>query len=163
MAAGTPEVRVALQLAIHFNHQHTSPAWEIRDKVRIIESHLRWCVIIHSTSRLVPISLSQLTEGGEGEARRCPLYILILLISLQIWPKQILTITLMATSAMGFGLWPQYWDIYLVRYPDIEVFSSSVTQIFRCVCRSCSTSGLPLRWVILQVHGLASFGRTRSD
>jgi len=79
--------------------------------VRIIESYLMLCVIIHSTSRLVPISLSQLTAEGEGEARRSPLYILILPISLQIWPEQILTITLTATSAQGLNLLLQYLDI----------------------------------------------------
>lgn len=132
--------------------------------MRIIESHLMLCVITHSTSRSVPISLSQLTAGGEGEARRPCLYILVLPTSLQIWTKQILTITLMATSAQGLSLWPQYLDTQLFRYPNIEVFSSLETQIFRCVCRSCCcTSGLSLRQVMLQVQGLVSFGRTRSD
>lgn len=93
----------------------------MRDKVRIIESHLRRCVIIRFASRPVPIGLAQLTEGGEDQARRSPLYLLILPVSLQVWPKQILTIALMAASAMGFGLWPQYRDIYLVRYPDTGI------------------------------------------
>lgn len=44
------------------------------------------------------------------------------------------------------------------------MFSSLETQIFRCVCRSCCCrSGLSLRQVLLQVHGLVPFGRTRSE